>query len=194
MKAEPAPPAIETVRGAVVFTDIVGFTAFTEEAGDEQAVAVLAAQEATVAEMLPPGARVVKELGDGMMLWFPDAASAVSTAVVLQSRLADAELGEGFPLWVRVGAHVGVQTRRRDDLIGHDVNVAARIVDLAGPREVLVSDATRRSAEPDLAGIGFVEMGPVFVKGVSEPVWIHRAEPLDSTDQPGEGWGGGLPG
>lgn len=179
MSAEVPSAAVETVAGTTVFTDIVGFTAFTEEAGDEAALAVLAAQEATVSDLLPPEARVVKELGDGMMLWFPDAAAAVSTAVLLQSHLDDTEIGDGFPLWVRVGAHVGVQTRRRDDLVGHDVNVAARIVDLAGPREVLVSEATRRAAESSLECIGFIEMGPVFVKGLTDPVWLHRAEPVE---------------
>jgi adenylate cyclase len=172
-----AEASLDTVTGTVLFTDIVGFTAFTEEAGDEQALGVLSAQEAAVAELLPEGARIVKELGDGMMLWFPDAAAAITTAVLLQSRLDDVELVEGFPLWLRMGAHCGTQTRRRDDLVGHDVNVASRIVDLAGPREVLVSEATRRVAEPALEGVEFVEMGPVFVKGLTEPVWIHRAEP-----------------
>lgn len=168
---------VDTVTGTIVFTDIVGFTAFNEDAGDQQALAVLAAQEAAVTELLPPDARVVKELGDGMMLWFADAAAAISTVVLLQAKLDDAEIGDGFPLWIRVGVHAGTQAKRRDDLIGHDVNVAARIVDLAGPREVLVSESTRVAAEPALEGVAFVEMGPVFVKGISDPVWIHRAEP-----------------
>ena len=167
-------PEVQTTTGTIVFTDIVGFTAFTEEEGDRQALAVLAAQESTVAELLPPGARVVKELGDGLMLWFPDAASAITTGVMLQTRLDDAD---HFPLWVRIGVHAGTQTKRRDDLVGHDVNVAARIVDLAGPREVLVSDVTRSLAEPSLEGVTFAEIGPVFVKGLSDPVWIHRVEP-----------------
>ncbi|MGY6502160.1 MAG: adenylate/guanylate cyclase domain-containing protein [Acidimicrobiales bacterium] len=171
-----------TVEGTVVFTDIVGFTAFCAEEGDEHALEVLAAQEAAVSALLPADARVVKELGDGMMLWFPDAASAVSTAVLLQSQLGHdgdepVDGGATFPLWIRVGAHTGTQARRRDDLVGHDVNVAARIVDLASPREVLVSDATRRASGDGLEGVGFVELGPVFVKGVADPVWIHRAEP-----------------
>jgi adenylate cyclase len=172
-----ADTALDTVTGTVLFTDIVGFTAFTEEAGDEQAVEVLSAQEDVVSSLLPDGARIVKELGDGMMLWFPDAASAISTAVMVQAGLDDSALTERFPLWLRMGAHAGTQTRRRDDLVGHDVNVAARIVELAGPREVLVSEAARAAAEPTLEGVEFVEMGPVFVKGLSEPVWIHRVEP-----------------
>lgn len=166
-----------TVEGTVVFTDIVGFTAFTAEEGDERAVEVLGVQEAAVTAALPSGARVVKELGDGLMLWFPDAAGAVRTVVSIQEALAECYDDDRFPLWVRAGAHAGTQRRRRQDLVGHDVNVAARIVDLAGPGEALISEATLRSLDGRLDGLSFHEVGPVLVKGIADPVWIHRVEP-----------------
>jgi hypothetical protein len=141
MAAKAATSTLETITGTVVFTDIVGFTAFTEEAGDEQAMAVLTAQETVVSGLLPSGARIVKELGDGMMLWFPDAAAAISTAVLLQTHLDGEDLAEGFPLWLRIGAHTGTQTRRRDDLVGHDVNVATYWVETLGcPKNQVDSD------------------------------------------------------
>lgn len=168
--------AAETVQGTVVFTDIVGFTAFTADEGDDRALEVLGVQEAVVVAALPAGARVVKELGDGLMLWFPDAVGAITTALAVQASLGERYDDHEFPLWVRAGAHAGTQRCRREDLVGHDVNVAARIVDLAGPGEVLVSDPTLRAAGEDLPGVAFAEVGPVFVKGIPDPVWIHRAE------------------
>ena len=135
----PAP----VVSGAVLFTDLVGFTEFTASQGDEGAVELLGRQEQIVEAVLPEGSRVVKELGDGLLLWFPDADSALSTALDLQEGFEEVAAETGLPLWVRMGLHWGQQTRRRDDLVGHDVNVAARIVDVAGPGEVLLSDATR---------------------------------------------------
>ncbi|MBK5222570.1 MAG: adenylate/guanylate cyclase domain-containing protein [Acidimicrobiia bacterium] len=168
--------AVEVVTGTVVFTDIVGFTAFTADEGDDRALEVLGVQETAVVEALPPGARVVKELGDGLMLWFPDAASAVVTSLRLQAELADRYESEEFPLWVRMGAHHGTQRCRREDLVGHDVNVAARIVDLAAPGEVLVSEATVAAARRVLEGVEFAEVGPVVVKGIPDAVWIYRAE------------------
>lgn len=168
----------DAVQGTVVFTDIVGFTAFTADEGDDRALEILAVQEDAVTRLLPAGSRIVKELGDGLMLWFPEAVTAVSTALALHAALADHEL-DGFPLWIRAGAHHGTQRSRRDDLLGHDVNVAARIVDLAGPGELLVSEATRRAVGGELEGISFHEVGPVFVKGLAEPVWIHHVEPQD---------------
>ena len=62
-----------TDRGAIVFTDIVGFTELTNEHGDDVALALLERQEVLVHELLPECGRVVKELGDGLLLWFDDA-------------------------------------------------------------------------------------------------------------------------
>ncbi len=172
------PVAADVVHGTVGFTDIVGFTTFTAEEGDERALEVLATQEAVVAQVLPSGSRVVKELGDGLMLWFPDPATAVRSLLDLQAALtSDVTEPDGFPLWIRAGLHVGEQRVRGDDLIGHDVNVAARIVDLAGPGEVLASHETVDAAGDELAGIEVVEVGPVVVKGIPDPVWICRVEP-----------------
>ncbi|HUI48231.1 MAG TPA: adenylate/guanylate cyclase domain-containing protein, partial [Acidimicrobiia bacterium] len=57
-------------HGAIVFTDIVGFTALTDAHGDDLALALLERQEQMVRAALPEAARVVKELGDGLLLWF----------------------------------------------------------------------------------------------------------------------------
>jgi class 3 adenylate cyclase len=64
---------------------------------------------------------------------------------------------------------------RRDDFVGHDVNVAARIVEMAAPREVLVSEATWSEAGGAVEGVEFGEVGPALMKGLPEPVWLYRA-------------------
>jgi adenylate cyclase len=158
--------------GAIAFTDIVGFTEFTAERGDSGALAVLDLQERVVREALPPNARVVKELGDGMMLWFPDAGTGVATCLEVHERL-DAEASDELPLWVRMGMHWGCPTPRGDDLIGNDVNLAARIVDMAGPGELLVSDPVRAQVG-DGRGVRFEELGPVVMKGIRQPVGLFR--------------------
>lgn len=167
--------AQETVSGTVVFTDLVGFTEFTAVRGDAEAVDLLARQEQIVAHALPDGARLVKELGDGLLLWFPDATSALRTALDLVPRFdADAD-ATGLPLWVRIGMHWGHQTVRRLDFVGNDVNVAARIVDVAGPGEVLLSEATRSELDGSMDDVCFEELGPVVMKGLLEPVPLFRA-------------------
>jgi adenylate cyclase len=166
-----------TVEGMIVFTDIVGFTEFTALRGDDEALALLSKQDEVVDAALPEDARVVKELGDGLLLWFPEAVGALRTAFVLQRRFEQESTATGAPLWVRMGLHHGNARRRGDDLIGHDVNVAARIVGIAGPGEVLLSDAARRCVGLELPGICFDELGPVVMKGIPEPVRLWRASP-----------------
>jgi adenylate cyclase len=79
---------------------------------------------------------------------------------------------QAFPLGVRMGMHCGDVTPRGDDFVGRTVNVAARITDLAGPGELVVSDGIVAALAPD--GAEFRPVGPVRVKGVASPIWLHR--------------------
>ena len=155
-----ASPAV--ISGAVVFTDIVSFTEFTAVEGDAAAHDLLSAQETILNQLLPVEARLIKELGDGLMLWFPTAQSALDTCLAMLNRFEQHSIATLQPLWVRIGIHWGRQTRRNDDLIGHDVNLAARIADQAGPTELLLSEDTLRQLDRSAAdGPGFDELGPV---------------------------------
>ncbi len=167
-------PIVGSTGGAVVFTDIVGFTEFTAERGDHDALALLDLQEQVVRETLPPDARVVKELGDGLMLWFPEAVAALDTCLDLRDRFEE-EASDTAPLWVRIGMHWGSPSHRGDDLVGHDVNVAARIVELAGPGELLISDAARTRTEGRRGGVVLEELGPVMMKGIPGSMRLFRA-------------------
>jgi adenylate cyclase len=166
----------EVVTGAVVFTDIVGFTEYTAIQGDKEALAILARQESTVRASLPRGSRLIKELGDGLLLFFGDACEAIETCLHLQEELERLQSEDAFPLWVRIGVHWGQPTRWRDDIVGHDVNVAARIVALAGPGEVICSQAAVIATGIGMAGVSFQELGPVVMKGIPKPMPLFRAE------------------
>jgi adenylate cyclase len=165
----PAEPA--GVVGTIVFTDLVGFTEFTALRGDAEALDLLATQERVVASALPPDSRVVKELGDGLLLWFPLPRPALEATLTVLTTFED----EGGGLGVRAGMHHGHALLRGDDLVGHDVNLASRIADLAGPGEVLLSDSARLAMGPPPDGVGFEELGPVVMKGIPEPVRLWRA-------------------
>jgi class 3 adenylate cyclase len=165
----------DTVTGAVVFTDLVGFTQFNDAMGDAAAVEVLDRQLAFAGDVLAAcdGGRVVKELGDGLMLWIPDAVEAIGAASAFVARIDTARDDEAFPLAVRLGLHHGEVVTRHDDLVGRTVNVASRIADLAGPGELLVSEEALAAA-----GGGsdrFEPVGPTTVKGVAAPIWLYRA-------------------
>ena len=65
--------------------------------------------------------------------------------------------------------------RRRDDLIGHDLSLAARIADQPGPAELLLSEATVDWLAGTLERDRFEEMGPAPMKGIPEPIRLLRA-------------------
>src|SRR4030067_622851 len=97
------------------------------------------------------------------------AGRGVPGALALRERFAREAAAEELPLWVRMGVHYGQPAQRGDDLVGHDVNVASRIVELAAPGEGLTSEAAGRRIGDGLPGVFFEEVGPVVMKGVCAP-------------------------
>jgi adenylate cyclase len=169
------------VEGAIAFTDLVGFTEFTATRGDGEALAVLRAQDHIVSAALPDGARIVKELGDGLLIFLPDSDAAVRACIAILFGFEVAAEADEMPLWVRAGLHWGRPSRRGEDLIGHDVNVAARIVDVAAPGELLCSGSMRDVSHRAGTGaeVEFVELGPVMMKGIPDPIDLYRVERLE---------------
>ena len=125
---------------AIVFTDLVAFSDWALEAGDDAAVALLR----DVGEAIEPpveahGGEVVKRLGDGMMAVFDSPREALAAVVEARERLEEVS-ADGYRPRIRAGIHVGRPRCIGGDYLGVDVNVAARIADEAGSGEILVSD------------------------------------------------------
>jgi adenylate cyclase len=153
---------------AIAFLDISGFTGLTEEQGDEAAVALVGALEELVEEVVRRHrGKIVKRLGDGVMLHFADPTLALAAA----RDLVDGAPGAGLPP-ARVGIDAGRVVFRDGDYYGRTVNVAARITEYAGPGDVLVGE-TVAMALPD--GAQLEELGPVALKGLREPVALYSA-------------------
>jgi adenylate cyclase len=167
--------AIRTVEGAIVFTDLSGFTEFTALRGDEAALGLLSVYERALRQEVGRRGRVVKSLGDGFMLWFGSACDAITISLTMQETFEEMTFEDEFPLWVRIGVHFGRPIAHGRDFVGHDVNVAARIVDLAAPGEVLVSQACTEVMNRSLEGVSFEEIGPVVMKGIPEAITLFRA-------------------
>jgi adenylate cyclase len=175
------------VEGAIAFTDLVGFTEYTATQGDREALAVLGTQERIVSGALPASARVVKELGDGLLIFFTEATTAIPGCLAILDGFERAAEADEMPLWVRAGLHWGRPSSRGDDLIGHDVNVAARIVDVAAPGELLCSGPMLDALSPGTEGGAgaaerYVELGPVMMKGIPEPIDLYRVERAELED------------
>ncbi|MHB8532805.1 MAG: adenylate/guanylate cyclase domain-containing protein, partial [Solirubrobacteraceae bacterium] len=121
-----------------------------------------------VGAILPDGARVIKTLGDEVMVVGADAAALTRWAVELQSAV---EPGEPSP---RIGIHYGEALYRDGDYFGRDVNQAARVVARAGGGEVLVTRAIVEVAD-GLDGLQFERIGEVRLKGFSDSTELFLA-------------------
>lgn len=163
-EGDPEGPGV-TQRLAVAFTDLEGFTAFTSEHGDEAAIDLLARHHRAVGPVVRSrGGRVVKRLGDGLMLSFPAPEAAVLAALELLRTAPE-------PLRLRAGVHVGDAVVTRDDVVGHVVNVAARVTEAAEGDCALVTGDVR-DAVGDLPGAWFGLPRELEIRGVPEPVVV----------------------
>ena len=170
--SEAKPDEGVTTELAIVFTDLEGFTRYTATEGDEAATALLAELHRRVGPVVRSrGGRIVKRLGDGLMLSFPSSEAAV---------LASLELLPSAPesLRLRAGVHCGEVVTTREDVIGHVVNVAARVTESAKGDEVLVTSAVRDAAR-GLPEVEFSRARRRSFKGVGEPIAVSRARLRD---------------
>ena len=130
-----------------------------------------------VVHQLLPGqdGRLVKSLGDGLMLEFPRVATATGMAFAMQEAIAHA--GVGVPaerrLHLRIGIHVSPLVTDEHDIYGHGVNLAARLTTLAGPDEIVVSADVRDQLTPALDA-DIEDLGECYVKHVQQPVRAFR--------------------
>ncbi len=156
------------LRVAIAFADLSGYARLTVEQGDEVAVGAVERFLEAVGQSLPADARVIKTLGDEVMVVGPDAAALAIWAVALQEAV---EPGQPAP---RIGVHYGEALYRDGDYFGREVNQAARVVARAGGGEVLVTRPVVELAD-GVDGLQFRLIGEVRLKGFSEPTELFTA-------------------
>lgn len=166
--------AAPRLPAAIVFADLTGFTRLTEERGDRVA-ADAATRLASIADEIAArhDGRLVKLLGDGVMLHFGRPEHALPAALELRDAMAPA----GLPA-AHIGVHAGAVIRRESDFFGRTVNIAARLAGRAGPHEILVTPELLAAVGQLPAGTPAPEpMVPVELKGIPEPVPALRIAP-----------------
>jgi adenylate cyclase len=162
MRRHPAP--------TFVFADLVGYTALTDERGDEAAARVAREFRRTMCALSREhGAWQVKSMGDGVMIWAPDAGRAIALA----QRTVEVVGPREDLLPVRVGVHTGSAVMRGCDWYGAAVNVAARLASEAAPNGALVSSATRDAAR-DAGERLLSARRELTLRGVARPVSAWR--------------------
>jgi class 3 adenylate cyclase len=165
-------PGIRTV----LFTDIVGSTALTQDIGDDAAMVLIRVHDGIVRGALnASGGREVKHTGDGIMASFSSAAGAVRCASRIQREIAQHRQAKTeHPIKVRIGAAAGEPVEHQHDLFGSTVQLAARLCSHAQPEQILVS-----SVIADLClgkGLPFHDLGEVSLKGFERPVRVHAVD------------------
>jgi adenylate cyclase len=162
----------ETRKLATVLAlDMVGYSRATERDDSASAEAIRKMRDLLTQVSAYHGGRIFSSAGDGFMLEFPTATSG------LEAALAVVEACKGFnpPLQVRIGLHSGeVLVEADGDLLGHAVNIAARLQQRADPGEVVLSEDVRRSARGSLTD-KLVSLGDVKLDKMSETMDIYAA-------------------
>ncbi len=155
---------------ALCFIDLTGFTRYTEEEGEREALDVIETFVATVEATLPPEATIVKTIGDEVMVVSPDAGSLTEWAAEILGR---------FPQRPRprVGIHWGEAVYRDGDYFGTHVNLAHRVVNRAHAGELLATDAVVEA----IAGreqLRADPIGEVTLKGFPQPTELFVISPV----------------
>ncbi len=153
------------IRVAIAFADLAGYTRLTEEQGEDVAVEAVERFVEDVEHTLPDDARVIKTIGDEVMVVGSDAAALTDWAVGFQ------QLHVARPL-PRIGVHWGETLYRDGDYYGREVNLAARVAARAAGGEVVV---TRPLVDLSGGHLEFERIGEVRLKGFTEPTELYLA-------------------
>jgi adenylate cyclase len=161
LEAASAERGLGRVRAAIAFADLAGYTRFTEEEGDEEALSMVERFVDGVSNTLPGGARVIKTIGDAVMVVGHRIGALVDWAVGFVGSFEE----RPEP---RIGIHWGTTLYRDGDYFGREVNLASRVVAHARGGEVLVTDAVVEAVRGS-AHLRFEGIGEVKLKGFDKP-------------------------
>ena len=153
------------LRVAIAFADLAGYTRLTEEEGEEEAVGAVERFVENVEHTLPDDARVIKTIGDEVMVVGGDPAALTDWAVGFQTLNVERPLP-------RIGIHFGETLYRDGDYYGREVNLAARVAARSAGGEVIV---TRPVVESAGSHLEFQRIGEVRLKGFKEPTELFLA-------------------
>jgi adenylate cyclase len=157
---------------AVCFADLVGFTSLGEQIPAEELGAIAERLSGLASEIVEPPVRLIKSIGDAVMLIAPEPRVLLDTALALMAAVE--REGDGFPQ-LSVGLAFGEALDRSGDVYGPPVNLASRLSDVARPGAVLTTAEVREAFPEDY---DWSNVGRRRFKGISQPVSICRAREL----------------
>ncbi len=153
----------------VCFADLVGFTRLGEEVAAEELGALASRLENLASEIIEPPVKLVKTIGDAVLMCSVEPQPALETALDLLD--AASSEGDDFPQ-LRAGAALGRAVTRAGDWFGRPVNLASRVTGIARPESLLIERELREAVGDDAYRFSYA--GERRVRGVREPVRLFR--------------------
>jgi class 3 adenylate cyclase/CHASE2 domain-containing sensor protein len=160
---------------AIMFTDMVGFSALAQR-NETLALELLEAYRVVLrSELARYGGQEIKTIGDGFLLKFDSVLEGAHYAIEVQKQLVQRNQKElsSRQVHVRIGLHVGDVILQEQDVLGDDVNIAARLEPLAPPDGICLSEAAARQVQNKLE-YPLVSLGPMALKNIQNPIEIFR--------------------
>jgi TolB-like protein/class 3 adenylate cyclase len=162
---------------AILAVDVVGYSRLMGEDEAGTALGVREHREAARPVVARHGGRIVRIIGDGLLLEFPSVVAAVECAIAIQKLMVERNAGtpDNKRIVYRIGVNLGDVLIEGDDILGDGVNIAARLEGICEPGGVLISgavyDHVRGRIEAD-----FVDLGEKDLKNIARPVRVYAVK------------------
>lgn len=163
----------------VMFADLTGSTGVFESLGNEAATQAITGLTNWIGQVCQQHrGRVVKTLGDGVLALFPDGDNALDAVVHLQREHGRRKkaLGPAHTMELQVGLDCGEIVEVDGDCYGDAVNVASRMADLSGARQIWATDSVTSQVEYPAPGVRFHALGNVAIRGKAQQRKVFRIE------------------
>jgi len=163
----------------ILFSDIRGFSTYTKREGDRAAYRLARLHDGILRERIDEYGIVIKSLGDGIMAAFEEPLGAIKAAVAIQRAIRERNRDNpAEPIDVGIGVSCGLPVMSDLDFIGHSVNLAQRLSDLAKGGQILVSEGVRKAA-PLPEGLAYLSLGERILYGIGpeqifEVMWLNE--------------------
>jgi class 3 adenylate cyclase/pimeloyl-ACP methyl ester carboxylesterase len=168
---------------AIMAVDVVGYSRLMGEDEAGTARAVRGHREAAVPIITSLGGRIVKTMGDGLLLEFPSVVAAVDCAVAIQTMMLErnAATPDAKRVVYRIGINLGDVLIDGDDILGDGVNIAARLESICEPGGISISRTVYDQIEGKLA-VSFRNRGEQKLKNIAKPVEVFAIDRLRKSD------------
>ena len=168
---------------AILYADVAGYSRLTGSDEDATHRRLNASLDLLTGIIAGRGGHKLHEAGDAVLAEFRSVTAAAGAAVEFQRQMSarNADLAEDSRLEFRVGVHLGEVIHDRGDIYGDDVNIAARIQDLAEPGGVCVSAAVHEQVRGKLDSV-FDDLGHRKLKNIAHSVHVYRIRPAGPDD------------